>query len=116
MNTLRERQKLSNVWRLAAESLSLRIEAPYLLKDSAGEGVTCIAYLPDFGGPNGMVIDLLDDPGRNAVSLAAKANKMYYSFINPEVYEKFDAREFQEALTDWGFFGNSKDRPTWMLQ
>jgi len=113
-----ELKRLSSTWRVAAEELSFRIEAPYSFKGTPNSNVSCVAFLPDFGGPKGMVVDLLDDPPYergSPIRLSAEANGMFCSFINPKVYEKFDAEEFKEALTDWGFFGPNGDRPNWML-
>jgi hypothetical protein len=77
----------------------------------------CIACLKDFGGPNGMVIGLYSnhpsETNKN-LRLAAESRRLYYSFINAEFYERYEEREFKDALADWGFFGDESIRPKWM--
>ena len=62
MRTEDLRSVLSNTWRTAAKSLSLRIEAPYMLKSADWIEIPCVAYLPDFGNSNGMVIGFICRP------------------------------------------------------
>ena len=45
---------------------------------------------------------------------AAEAEGLYCSFVNSEVYSKYDADTFKEALVDWGFFGVKSNRAAWM--
>jgi hypothetical protein len=110
---------LSEIWRNAAHSLSVRIEAPYILKNRNGLEILCVAYLPDFGGPKGMVIGLIVGPEYKVnptLNLAAKSQGFYCSFINAAVYEQYQEDTFKEALADWGFFGNESLRPHWMIK
>jgi hypothetical protein len=117
MITEEERARVHNAWRVAANALSIKVEAPYLLKGVDGKEVLCAAYLPDFGDPRGMVVGLLDlvtcknDKG---IKLAAESRGLFFSFINPEVYERYDEQVFKEALADWGFFGSEDQRPDWL--
>lgn len=108
--------RLAKAWIKASEELGFRIVAPYsLVCDSCV--FECVAYLPDFGSINGMVVYLMlprpsyDTPG---LMEAARALDMYYSCINGEVYGVFDAEVFKEALRDWGFFGPESEKPDWI--
>jgi hypothetical protein len=47
--------------RAAATALSIKVEAPYLLKTGDGGEILCAAHLPDFGGRGGMVFDVLEE-------------------------------------------------------
>lgn len=117
MNTEEKREKVCGAWRIAASALSIRIEIPYLLKTADNEEVLCVAHLPDFGGPKGVVIDLYFRGVyelNERLKLAARAQGLFYSFINAEVYDRYNEKEFKEALTDWGFFGNEDIRPNWL--
>src|ERR1043166_7686336 len=108
---------LSDAWRTAAKCLSLRIEAPYVLKGEDGIDVFCVAYLPDFGSSNGMVIGFFSRPDHKldtSLKLAAESRGLSYSFINYKVYEHYSENTFKEALADWGFFGDETLRPSWM--
>jgi hypothetical protein len=112
-----QRTKLANVWHAAAELLSIRIEAPYTLKNIDGNEVPCVAYLPDFGGPNGMVIGHTSSPRHQvdaSLKSAAESRHLFYSFINFKVYEIYNEEAFKEALMDWAFFGVETLRPSWM--
>jgi len=116
MITDEQRESVYDAWRVAADALSIRIQVPYLLKTPDGEEVLCAAYLPDFGGPRGMVFGLWDHLAHlgDKVGTAAKSQGLYFSRINPEVYDYYDEEVFVEALTDWGFFGSEDDRPKWL--
>ena len=130
MNTEEERKKVCDAWRVAASALSIRVEVPHLLKTLDGEEVLCVAHLPDFGGPSGMVIGLTTYNNDKAVISAAKSRGLYWSFINPKVYERYDEEVFmpyvinrwsacarpREALADWGFFGKEDHRPGWLQE
>ena len=108
---------LTTAWIKAADILNVRLESPYRFNADAEEGISCVGYLPDFGGPKGMVISYLSAPNLEIDSdLASKTKEagIYCSFINPKVYEKYDEEVFKEALVDWGFCGNEKMRPGWM--
>jgi hypothetical protein len=111
------RKRVCDAWRIAANALSVRIEAPFTLKTKDAEEVLTMAHLPDFGGPRGMIIGLLSRPAYTTdkgVKSAAESLGLYYSLINPEVYERYDEEVFKEALADWGFFGNEDRRPKWL--
>jgi len=116
MITDEQRERVYAAWRIAADALSIRVEVPYLLKTSDGEELLCAAQLPDFGGPKGMVFSLLDHLTHlgGKVGSAAKSRGLYYSIINPAIYDHYDEEIFIEALTDWGFFGSKDDWPIWL--
>src|SRR5260370_32358451 len=101
MKTEDLRNTLSDAWRTAAKSLSLRIEAPYVLEGADGIKVPCVAYLPDFGSPNGMVIGFICRPDHkddSRLRLAAESRGLFFSFINFKVYEQYNEEIYKEAL------------------
>jgi hypothetical protein len=109
--------KVSSAWRMAAAALSIRIEAPYPLEGADGREILCIAFLPDFGSPKGMVIGLACRPNYKidgTLKLSAETRGLFYSFINPDIYEQYNDEVFKEALVDWGYFGNENIRPSWL--
>jgi len=116
MNTEDQKKTVSDAWRTAASSLAIRVEAPYVLVDANHAEVSCIAYLPDFGGSKGMVIGPIcnSDYKTDRVFLAATSRGLYCSLVNAEVYEHYEEATFKEALTDWGFFGDETRRPSWL--
>lgn len=112
-----EETELLQAWREAASSLSVRVEAPYIIKAANGEAIECVAYLPDFGGPKGMVIGIIAPPEfqtNSALKLAAESLELFYSFINRDVYRKYQEEIFKEALRDWGYQGSESLRPFWV--
>jgi hypothetical protein len=96
-----------DAWRVAARELNVRVTAPFTFT-AAQATHECIAQLPDHGGPHGMLVFGMRpgevDPG-GALWREAEACGYYVSFINVEVYAKFDAEVFREALDDWGCHG-----------
>ena len=105
--------RVVEAWRTAGRELNIRVEAPFLLNEEH----TCVARLPDFGGPGGMVIGAFFPrkyAAGQALELEAPALGYYVSFVNAELYAEFDSPRFQEALNDWGFFGPPEAKPTWM--
>lgn len=105
-----------NAWTVASKLLGIRIVVPFTLSNE-NEFVECIAFLPDFGSPRGMVLGLTTPPEfkTDAVLIkCAKKRKLFYSFINPAIYSTYDEKRFKEVLTDWGFFGPIEKRPAWL--
>lgn len=69
------------------------------------------AYLPDIGGPRGLLIDVVVDPDympSQEHKLAAQDLGIPVSFVNPQSW-RTDAGEFTAALRDWGYFGQPED-------
>ena len=117
MNREEKRKNVSDAWRIAATALSIEIEIPYKLKTAEGDEILCLAHLPEFGGPKGLVIDLYfhgEGKLNPRLTLAAKSQGLFCSFINADIYERYDEKEFKEALADWGFFGPEIRRPQWL--
>jgi hypothetical protein len=98
--------------------LDFQIEAPFTLQVE-GQSIKCLAFLPDFGGPNGMLVGATLPPtfetDPRLIELA-KRRGLYLSFVNPLGWNSFHEDAAKEALTDWGFFGPSSRRPSWLLK
>jgi hypothetical protein len=109
------REALIQAWQMAQRELKIRVTAPFCFR--SGERThNCIAFLPDFGGPVGMVIDAIWPPKfrpPKGVASAADAAGYYVSFINANIYSCFDTDTFKEALLDWGYCGPAVLRPEW---
>ena len=103
-------------WRTAGEILRVSVQAPYVFVDARGREFPCLAFLPEFGGPRGMIVEAIEGPDFNtdtALAVAASEAGVYCSFVNPEQYAVFEEETFKEALRDWGFFGRPTARPLW---
>jgi hypothetical protein len=96
---------------LAARELSIYVVAPFNFEVQA-ERYACLAWLPDFGGPHGMVVAALS-ASRELRRVAGSVGQPC-SFVNPEVYRTFNRRRFIETLLDWGFTGPQERRPPWV--
>jgi hypothetical protein len=107
-------EQVARAWNVAAEQLGIDVIAPYTLVST--ENVTCAAFLRHFGGHGGMVAGLSLPPFNidKALQTAAKANGLYYSFLNPEQYASYNEERFNETLQDWGYFGPIDRRPSWL--
>ncbi|MBI3887000.1 MAG: hypothetical protein HY302_14925 [Opitutae bacterium] len=114
MKQPQEFDQVTQAWREAGTRLRVSVTAPFAFEDGASQA---IAYLPNFGGPNGMVIGLIGAPDYEpdrALSDAADQAGIYFSFISAEIYGGYDAERFKETLSDWGYFGESSKRPEWL--
>jgi hypothetical protein len=100
----------------ASRKLGIKVAAPYTLRH-AGKSTQCLAFLPDFGSPNGMVVGATMPPEFQTDTTlieCARAKGMSFSFLNLERYNNFDEQRYKEALLDWGFFGPPGERPQWI--
>jgi len=115
-NQKRNKRLLVEAWLQASKEMNIRVIAPYVVQDSSIEH-SFVAYLPDFGNENGMIIDIMDPEDYSSLpelKEVAKNKNLYYSAINPEEYKNFNEEIFHEALIDWGYFGDKERRPSWL--
>jgi hypothetical protein len=108
-------QNASRTWLNAAEALGIRIIAPFsILIDSVN--IQCIAFVPEFGGPNGAIVGVLH-PETFAIDIRlkeyAKRHEFFLSSINPLGWIKYDEAIFKDALEDWGYYGAQDKCPSW---
>jgi hypothetical protein len=109
-------EELIAAWKLASERLGIRVLAPFDFRVDA-ISYSCVAHLPDFGGPKGMLLQAMFPPKFTTdEELANDAKKAgyYMSFINPNVYSESNLDEFKDTLKDWGFYGPPASCPEWM--
>jgi hypothetical protein len=111
-------ERASRSWLEAASKLGIKVIAPYCLKVGE-ETIECIAFLPDFGGREGMFVAPTAPPDFEIDARLvdfAKKNRLFYSFVNPAAWADYDQSTFAEALQDWGYFGPLGTRPAWLGQ
>jgi hypothetical protein len=79
-----------------------------------------VASLPDFGGADGMIIQVLDSEIDHAIDPRVvefgKAHNLFYAFLYPNSYEQYNKSRFREALEDWGYYGAEDRRPSWFTK
>ena len=101
--------EMSAAWREAGAQLQIRVIAPFGLALPDGSTVMVEAFLPDFGGPRGMVVLSFEDDVR---AERTAATELYRSLLG-NAYRRFDEALFRETLDDWGWFGDDATRPAW---
>jgi hypothetical protein len=109
-------KKAIKSWIRGGRELGFRVTAPYVLRVN-DKSVTCVGFVPDFGGPNGMVIGGMAPPQFQTDSQlveCAKTANMYWSFVNLQDYDQYQPDVLKEALADWGFWGPKELRPPWL--
>jgi hypothetical protein len=102
--------EVSRAWKRAGEELRINITAPFTLKLEDGRSIKFLALISDFGLSKGTLILDMDD--RKEFSTAEK-HGYYCSALNPEVYGKYNRKEFIDTLEDWRFIGKEQDKPDW---
>jgi len=93
-----------------AKQLGVRVESPFFVP-SAEKLVRFDAFLPDFGGNNGIVI-IFDDMN-NFAELLQVASVAGFSFSNLNGEASTSESSVKETLDDWGFYGPERFRPEW---
>ena len=98
--------------------MGVRIIAPFVL-EKGDHSFLCIGFLPDFGAPEGMVMapmDLPEIPPNRILQKIATEKGFFISFINASVFGENHLADatFTEALQGWGYFGDSRDRRSWL--
>jgi len=78
-------------------------------------GCVALGFAPNFGSPNGVVIDAIEPPtyeGNIALKKYAYEREFYYSQVNASQLATYDDTDFLEMFRDWGYFGESP--PIWL--
>lgn len=110
-------KRASETWRIRCHEWGIEINAPFVL-NIGNEPFACIAFLPHFGGPKGMVIAPMDLPAFSSddrVFVVARKSGLFCSFVNVNAFMRDAVPDdlFKEALNDWGYYGPSEKRPKW---
>jgi len=104
MNALDER--LIAAWRRASVDLGFRLVAPFVATDQAGNELVLEGYLPDFGGPDGMVIVSFE----RRIKFGAVDRPMSILAIESRKYVR---KHVITELRDWGWSGLG-EQPAWL--
>jgi hypothetical protein len=97
-------------WKTASNDLQLSVEVP--LSIQMRQGIISVPMLiKSFGTTEGTII--LEFDRQDELSQTLSQFGYYCSFLNPEVYGNYNRQKFIEALEDWGYFGNDKNKPVW---
>jgi hypothetical protein len=98
-------------WKIAAEELGFKIEAPFILETPKGT-FQYFARLPEFGSEKGMLISV----GKHDRESSAVAIECGYGISNlSEHDEPYDREVFVDMLSDWSWTGPATEAPDWLV-
>ena len=90
-------------WLRASEEMNFKFVSPYPFAYN-NMVKKIFAFLPEYGSPNGMIIDFIMEPDYDIdkdISNIAKLKNCFCSFVNIENFLKYDEEAFKDALDDW---------------
>jgi hypothetical protein len=97
-------------WKLAANDLNIKIQAPFILKKNDGKVLLFSMLIERFGSTSGTIIfsknekldfDIPKKYGYHCVSL------------HPLAFSTYNKELFIDTLNTWGFFGDTSEKPNW---
>jgi hypothetical protein len=104
MSAQQQIEIVRNNWIRASKEFNFQIIMPYFLTINGIEQEV-FAFLPEYGSPNGMIIDLIIDYEMNdKIRDFAVFNSYFCSFVSVENFLTYDRDFFIDALDDWGKF------------
>lgn len=104
--------RLEAAWEEAGDRLGIDVETGYVLDTSMGSVVFPV-YLPDFGGPEGMVIMAAGHGEGDLARRVARDAGLQYAELHGS-FGKYDGEEFRATLNDWGWSGPPETSPDWV--
>jgi hypothetical protein len=112
----RDEEKVSAAWLEAGGALGIQVKAPFEFRVGDRTHI-CLAFLPHFSGPGGLVIMGTRPPDFRADEVFkadAEGCGYAWSFLNIDEYQKFDDNLFRDTLEEWGYTGPDAERPGWL--
>jgi hypothetical protein len=109
--TVASRRQLAAFVEERCRLLGLRCDCPHVVRNADESELEFAAFLPQFGGPRGLLLDVVTEPDfvpSKSHNAAASGLGIPVSFINPSSLLE-DANEFVAVLRDWGYFGRCED-------
>ena len=104
--------RLEEAWEEAGDRLGIDVETSYVLDTSMGSTVFPV-YLPDFGGPEGMVVMAAGHGEGDLPRLVAEDAGLRYAELH-SAFGRYDEEEFRATLQDWGWSGPRGTEPDWL--
>ena len=101
-------ERMSEVWREAANELSFKFVSPFSFAEGA-RAIHCFGCLPEFGSSQGMVV--FTEFNAEHCRLA-QVHGYGYSCLSPSE-EPFEREVFVAILNDWGWSDSSRAPPSW---
>jgi hypothetical protein len=108
-------EQLIAAWQTARLELRIQVVAPFKIKYNRSS-CNCVAFLPQFGSPRGMILQAWFSPNfckDRLLAEYAECAGLYLSTINGDAYSPFSSLLFKDTLNNWGYFGQPQYRPAW---
>ena len=105
------RARIEDAWLEAGDVLGIDVETPYVRESSAGTA-TFVAFLPDFGGPTGLVLGVRGGDDGDLPARVAEDEELVYAEVG-DSFADFDEDLFRDALNEWGWSGPKDGAPDW---
>ena len=102
-------ERISKAWLEAAVDLGIRVVAPFPLTTDTGESLLYEAHIADFGGPQGIILGLVD---RDYIGDMRSRHGYAWSNVS-ERYRQYDRQLFIDTLNDWQWCGQKGGKPSW---
>ena len=100
----------------ACHDLELEIHFPATVHLFNGARLTPVAVIPHLAGYAGMVVVTSYDKVREHRQDLAVAGYGFSVLDEPRPDEVYDLASLQDMFVDWGWYGDSGSRPSWMPQ
>jgi hypothetical protein len=102
-------------WKLAAKDLGVEISAPAKIKLNNGSFFIAEVLVKNFGAPNGTLVSTdykIFEPLKEELFALGYTHSSYGDADMKEPYER---ESYIEMLSEWGWTGDSKLKPAWII-
>lgn len=107
---------LEEMWRLAADDLSLELTIPFQFVTSRGAQIDARVLVRGFGARQGMLLVRdYTDVSRVDTELV-DAGYGYCVMDDPLLAERYDRANIIDVLRDWGWSGPPERAPRWLTE
>ena len=102
-------KKIIQAWKKASTDLNIKVETPFVIRTET-ESIKFPMLIHDFGLEKGTIILDIEDY-RDLSDISGEHG--YYCSCLGSGYAQYDREEFIDTLEDWGYYGDSQQKPTW---
>ena len=102
--------------RLLSKELGLRVEFSRMIFVGKEFSIESLAYFPDLGGRNGMIVVTDFSEVRGKHELISDAGYGFTTLTDPHCDHSDDKVAFIEMAIDWGWTGPEDRRPSWLVE
>jgi len=103
-------EKVILAWRQAADNLQIKIQSPFFLTSADNRTIQYGLLIENFGSKLGTLVLSTDDMTE---FITARQFGYHCSALNPDSYSIYDRANFIDTLNDWGYYGDTSNKPSW---